>query len=550
MFSRVIIVTVLLSATFLIHVKETSSYLEPYLICLYFIIISTYLLTLLYALLVNRLHNLIPLTYFQILVDLFFATAIVYITGGIESIFSFLYILSIINASILLYRRGGLLTASASSIFYGASLDLEYYGIIPPLMGNIPSVIYYNASEVLYNIAMNITAFFATALLSNLLAEQVRSSREQLTKKETQLRHFEALYENIIQSIGSGILTLAGDRTITSFNRAAQEITGLSATDTVGRKFDQLFSLPKQDQSSQASLAPSVSLPQRLETLFVRGDGSEVYLGLSTSALRDKAGNETGSIVTFQDLTKYRHLQEQIKRMDRLAAVGSFAAGIAHEIRNPLTSLSGSLQVLREELDLTSENLHLMNIALTETTRLNNLITDFLLFAQPERGEKSPTNLTAVIEETLELFTLSPECRDTIPIPSSIPPELFVQGNAEQLKQVFWNILKNAVQAQAQEGHILVEGRIVEPQASPGQKDQVKVVEITISDGGCGIPQHIRAKIFDPFFTTKDFGSGLGLAISDRIIASHRGNITIQSQEGQGTRVTVSLPLLIPAHKD
>jgi two-component system sensor histidine kinase PilS (NtrC family) len=414
-------------------------------------------------------------------------------------------------------------------------------------MGNIPSVIYYNASEVLYNIAMNITGFFATAFLSSLLAEQVRSSREQLKEKDQALKHLEALYENIIQSISSGILTVDKNGEITSFNRAAQEITGFDATRTVGTRLDRLFPPPLDTHPPHSGLLPPTSLPQRFEINFLRRDGAELFLGLSTSVLRDKTGNETGSIVTFQDLTKYREMEDQIKRMDRLAAIGRLAAGIAHEIRNPLTSLSGSIQVLRDELDLASEDLHLMDIALRETNRLNNLITDFLLFAQPERGEKTPTNLTAVIEETLELFTLSRECRDTLSIDKKIPPELFVEGNAEQLKQVFWNILKNSAQAQPDEGFIRIEGKTEVDRHDATAPDQRRIVTITVVDGGCGIPHEVQQRIFDPFFTTKDFGSGLGLAITYRIIESHSGYIAVHSQPGQGTRVTISLPLLVPA---
>jgi len=356
MFSRVVIITFLLGTTVLVHYRETSTYLEPYLLCLYTIIISTYFLTLVYIYLRTRVRNLVLFAFIQILLDLVYVTAIVHITGGIESIFSFLYILSIINASILLYRQGGLVIASASSILYGACLDLQYYGIIPTITGSIPSVIYYKAGDIFYTIAMNITGFYATAFLTSFLAEQVRRSKEQLREKVVDLIHLEALHDNIVQSISSGILTLNQEGKITSFNRAAQEITGYGISKVFGKKFNQV--LPSQKEGNQDGIqsAGFNALPNRFEMDFFRSDGCLLNLGFSSSVLRDKTGNVTGEIFIFQDLTPYRDMEEKIKRMDRLAAVGQLAAGIAHEIRNPLTSISGSIQVLRDETDLNDEN--------------------------------------------------------------------------------------------------------------------------------------------------------------------------------------------------
>jgi len=543
MFSRVLIITFLLGSTVLIHSKETATYLEPYLLCLYTIIISTYFLTLVYIYFRTRVTNLVNFAFIQILLDLVYVTAIVHITGGIESIFSFLYILSIINASILLYRQGGLIIASASSILYGACLDLQYYGIIPTLTGSIPSVIYYKASDIFYAIAMNITGFYVTAFLSSILAEQVRRSKEQLQEKVVDLINLEALHDNIVQSISSGILTLSQEGKITSFNRAAQEITGYGISTAFGKTFNQAFPLQKGGHQDGIQPAGFNNLPNRFEMDFSRSDGCLLNLGFSSSVLRDKTGNVTGEIFIFQDLTPYRDMEEKIKRMDRLAAVGQLAAGIAHEIRNPLTSVSGSLQVLRDETDLDDENRKLMDIALRETKRLNDLITDFLLFAQPERGEKKRINLTSLIEETLDLFLHNPECRESIQVTKSISPDIFVRGNAEHLKQVFWNILKNAAQAQPNGGFINVKGQIVDRTAHSARDGSPMRAMISIKDAGDGIAPDTQEQIFDPFFTTRELGSGLGLAISYRIIESHKGEISIQSQRDQGAEAVVFLPL-------
>lgn len=544
MFSRVIIITFLLGATVLLQLRDSSAFLGPYLLSLYIIIISTYILTLICLFFLKRVRNLTFFTYSQIILDLVYVTAIVYITGGIESIFSFLYILSIINASILLYRQGGLITASASSILYGLCLDLEYYGVIPSVTGSVPSTFYYQASDVFYTIAMNIVGFYATALLSSFLAEQLRRSKEELKEKEIDYKQLETLHDNIIESIGSGILTLNKDEEITSFNKAAQDTTGHNLFDILGKKFNDVFSPEAiSTEDIDHSVTTADPLP-RFETFFTRPDGDVVYLGFSTSILRDKGGNEQGKILTFRDLTSYREMEEKVKQMDRLAAVGQLAAGIAHEIRNPLTSLSGCIQVLRDELDLHSENNTLMDIALRETERLNALITDFLLFAHPEQAERKKIDLSTIADETITLFMASPECRKNIQLTKSITPDLFIVGDPKQLKQVFWNVLKNAAQSQPEGGQIHVDLKKW-LNLKHGSKDKPDHrVRISIQDGGCGIPADVRKKIFDPFFTTKDYGSGLGLAITYRIVEKHGGEITILSEESKGTEVVFAFPLI------
>ena len=306
----------------------------------------------------------------------------------------------------------------------------------------------------------------------------------------------------------------------------------------MGKNFYEIF-FPPQDKNINLN-----NLPKRFETSFTRSDGATLILGLSSSILRNKQQNEIGKISTFQDLTRVREMEEKIKRMDQLAALGGLAAGIAHEIRNPLTSLSGSIQVLRDELDLTEENRKLMNIVLSETKRLNNLITDFLLFAQPERGEKKKLDLSSLIEETLDLFIHSPECKQNIRVTKSIPPALFIEGNAGHLKQVFWNILKNAVQSQPVGGVIHVAAMIENRETTSEEDFPNRKAKISIKDNGCGIPKEIQKKIFDPFFTTKEQGSGLGLAISYRIIENHKGELTIRSKENQGTEVIILFPLV------
>ncbi|MCD6352964.1 MAG: PAS domain S-box protein [Proteobacteria bacterium] len=543
MFFRVVIITFLLGSTVLVHFKKTSTYLETYLLCLYGIIVCTYLLTLGYALFITHIKNLPLFAYFQIFFDLVFVTIIVYVTGGFESVFSFLYILSIINASILLYRRGGFIIASASSILYGACLDLEYYGLIPSISGNIPSVLYYKASDIFYTIAMNITGFYATAFLSSLLSEQTRRSKKELKEKEIDFKQLEALHNNIVQSINTGILTLNQNDEITSFNKAAQEITGYSIFEVLGKKFDRIFPPSKNNLQNNDQNTNQKRFLQRSELPFSRSDRIQIILGFSVSILRDTLGNKTGKIFTFRDVTRYREMEKQIKQIDRLAAVGQLAAGIAHEIRNPLTSLSGSIQVLQDELNLDNENCQLMNIALRESKRLNGLISDFLLFAHPGEVEKNKLNLTSLVEDTISLFLNGPECRKNIKVTKLITPNLFMEGNEKQISQVLWNVLKNGVQSQPQGGSIHIAAKIENREHPLSKSISLSRIKLSVKDKGCGIPQGIQEKIFDPFFTTKELGSGLGLAITYRIIENHGGEIIIHSKENEGTEVVIYFPL-------
>ena len=546
MFSRVMIVTFLLGSTLLIDFKDTSRILGPYLISLYVVIGATYALTLIYAFLCRRIKNLVPFAYVQIILDLVYVTLIVYITGGIDSIFSFLYILSIINASILLYRQGGLLIASLSSVCYGACITLEYWGILPSLAGLSGRVASYQVRDIIYMVFINVLAFYATALLSSFLAEQLRRSREELKEREVDIKELEALHHNIVQSIGSGILTQNQKGEITSFNIAAQEITGYEARDVLGFRFDEVFPAAAAlgDRLQDRSYCGPLS---RFEINFSKPDGTRLFLGFSTSVLRGKTGNEMGKILTFRDLTAFREMEDRMKRMDRLAAVGQLAAGIAHEIRNPLTSLSGSIQVLRDELHLNDENRRLMEIALSETERLNGLITDFLLFAHPEQGERKSVDASSLVKETLALFANSPECRNGLRITTSITPSLFVLGDKSQLKQAFWNILRNAAQAQPGSGfiHVDLHQALERDDCPPGATGPW--VAVAFQDGGDGIPDDIQKKIFDPFFTTKENGSGLGLAITFRIIEQHQGEIGIRSEPHHGTEVFLFLPCF-PGH--
>jgi two-component system sensor histidine kinase PilS (NtrC family) len=542
MLLRVLIITFFLGVTILIQLKQTPSYLAPFLIYLYTVIVIVYFLTFIYAFIINRIKNLPFFAYLQIIADIFLITFLIYSTGGRESIFTFMYTISIITASILVYRKGGVLVASLCSILYGGLLDLEFYGVIHPVSSKVLEPRDYHSTDLFYSILMNITAFYLVAFLSSLLSEQARRSGRELQKKRVDFDQLEVLNRNIVQSINSGLLTTDLEGKVTFFNKAAEEITGYSFSQVYNSKAEKMFPFLKKPLNSDH---PS----SRFESEFKREDGDTLYLGFSTSPLRDSRGEELGDILIFQDLTKLKAMEEHIKMVDRLAAVGRLAAGIAHEMRNPLASMSGSIQVLKSELQLDDGNERLMDIAIRETERLNALITDFLLFAKPGLEGKEMVDITKVISDTLGEFASSPEWNKDIEVYKNLSGDGKVEANPRQLKQVFWNLFINAVQAMPEGGKLKVEVRSQKSEVrslkymSNNQKVEDNFLEILITDTGCGIPKENLDKIFDPFFTTKEKGAGMGLAIAYRIIESYKGETVVKSKVGQGTTFTIYLPV-------
>jgi len=542
MFFRAVVATILLGATAFIQIKESQLFQQLSPQFLYFLIGFIYVLTILYAFLLRRIKRLKVFAYGQLLGDVLFITILIYLTGGIESIFSWVYLLPIFGASTILYRRGGLFIASASAIFYGALLDLEYYQIILPAGSRLILPHEYKSSYVFYLLAMNMLAFYLVALLSAYLAEQLRRKEEELKERITDYSQLEKLYEHIVQNVASGLITVNEKGLITSFNRMAEEITGFKWGEVYQKKIADLFPgfIIKESLSSVGMGKELAKIQQgRWETKFQRKDGTILTLGFSVSPLKDSNDNEIGTIFIFQDLTKIREMEEDLKRADRLAAIGTMAAGLAHEIRNPLASISGSIEILKEEMDGSGQSPKLMDIVLREIGRLDSLIADFLLFARPSSPQKNLVHLNKIITDLLQVINNNPECRPSINFFTKFEEEIYLLGDEQQLKQAFWNLLINALQAMPHGGEINITLRRVysTDQNEPGQ------VEIIISDTGVGIAESDLDKIFNPFFTTKEQGTGLGLSIVHRIIEGHGGKITVQSKLNKGTIFRITLPI-------
>jgi two-component system, NtrC family, sensor histidine kinase PilS len=496
---------------------------------LYYLLASIYLLTALYRYLLAKFHDLLILTYIQVSIDILFITFLVHLTGGIDSFFPILYHLTIISASIILYRRGGYLAASLSSILYGTMLDMQYYNVLHLIRSQN-----FTASQVFYQVIISILSFYLVALLTSYLSERLRMARQELQEKSIDFEDLRVMQEHILRSVGSGILTVDLQGNITSWNPAAEQITGYSY-DEIKKRWQEIFGSSINELFGRTDLLRQRSY--RFNSKIIKKNASTSLLGMTASLLKDDTNFVRGIILTFQDITKLVEMEEQIRRQERLATVGSLAAGIAHEIRNPLASVSGSIQLLQQELDLGGDEKRLMDIVVRETDRLNTIITDFLEYARPKSGQTEHVALRPILDETIMLLKNDKNFNENIHIINDIDASIQLKGDSQRLRQVFWNLLINSCQAMSENGSITVS-------ASPLAKDgNTELCEIILTDTGRGIERELLNKIFDPFFTTKAQGTGLGLAIAYRIIDDHQGTIAVDSEEGKGTRFTIRLPL-------
>ncbi|MBI5641883.1 MAG: PAS domain S-box protein [Deltaproteobacteria bacterium] len=528
---RVVLALAFLGITTWFQIKEYSlTRLNFY--PLYGIVVTTGFLTIIYSLAIKRIANLRLFTYLQVAIDIILITVIVYITGGTESYLQTLYPLSVIGAAILLSKRGGLFAASFSSISYGILIDMDFYRMLPARFKVIHSMPVQRWEDVFTTVATNILAFFTVAYLTGYLAEKAARVERELEEKEIDFEALEQLNRHIVENITSGIMTLDERLRITSFNREAELVTGYTLKEVYYRDVNEIF--PGMLDGNRKDLSGI-----RIEKRFRRKDGEEVYLGFSIS---EGQGGDASNIIIFQNLTRLKAMEEQLRRDEKLKALGEISIGIAHEIRNPLASISGSIQLLKEELDLSGEDLKLMDIVLRETDRLNLLITDYLLFAKPAKEKRELIDLSSVIDETIRIFRNSPEAA-SIDIKSGVVERLMLKGDARQLGQVFWNLFLNAAHAMEGGGVLNVSASLGWGRPGGGGGDEASFALIEVIDTGKGIRPEDLNRIFDPFFSTKDFGTGLGLAMVHRIIESHSGSIEVKSVLGQGTAFRIALPV-------
>lgn len=529
--TRALVGTLLLGGATVVQVAAPGSFpVDPFFLLIAF----TYALTILFALTLRASEGRRWMIDVQFACDALLVSAFIYLTGGITSVFSVLYVLPIVAASLLRFKRGGMLVAGFSAALFVALVLVQYLAAAGPLEGwwidaariRLPS-----RSIADYIVALNVCGFFGIAFLTGSLAEHARVAGAQLEQASTEIADLQALNQHVIDSLPSGLLTTDPMRRVLSFNHAAESICGLLFQQVLGRQAVDVLQLPPRlvdalNEGLQEGAA------RRLEFRYRRPDGRDIDVGLSATHL-ETPGGRAGYLITFQDLTDIKRLERDARLQQRLAAVGEMAAGIAHEIRNPLASMSGSIQILRQELALSAEQEQLMDIVLRESERLNTTIRSFLAYARPQRFAITRFDIRRPINDAALLLRNSAEVHEGHVVEVELSPgPVWYEADEGQIKQIVWNLATNGLRAMPDGGHL----RLI------ASADKKGGVHISVQDEGVGIPPEEIDGMFQPFHGTFVRGSGLGLSIVHRIVTDYHGDIKVTSRRGEGTTVLVRLP--------
>jgi two-component system sensor histidine kinase PilS (NtrC family) len=503
------------------------------------VVILWYIVSLFFLIYNQLSRDYLLQAYLQIFSDLVIITAILHVTGDLESNYVSLYLVAIILASTLLPRGRAFLVAAVSFVFMGAVLELAYLpSLYPEVTDQYPAFRFLATSSTLpvdlkglqVKIGASLFGFFAVAYLASHLAESLRKAGAELRDKSGQVASLQAINENIIQSMREGLLSTGLDGTISELNPAGAAILGRRREEIRGKPIGSIFS--DLQVEGRFTLDPTTSLP-RQEITYQHPRGEHRILGVSVSPLVVPESGMAGYVYNFQDLTEEKRREAEYRAKDRMASLGRMAAGIAHEIRNPLASIAGSVKLLQSLADLDEDQAKLISIVSQESERLNKLVSDFLLYYRDQRLEFRPVDLVNLLEETLLLVEhhpqFGPQCRVERRFPRHA---VTISADADKLRQVFWNICDNSLKA-------MPKGGTVTAQIEELGNERLRV---TLGDTGIGFTEAQVEELFEPFYSGFSEGTGLGLAIVYQIIQGHQGAIRVESKPGKGARFLIELP--------
>jgi two-component system sensor histidine kinase PilS (NtrC family) len=493
----------------------------------------TYVASLVYIALLEPLRRfVVAQAYIQFLGDLLLISSLVFYFGGAASSFSLLYLIVIMTAAVLLRRPAAMLVAGAAFVLYASILiGLHYQWIPHPNNGFWEPT---SASRLAYTLATHLFAFYAVAQLTSYLTHSVARAKQELEERSESLADLQVAHQDIVQSISSGLLTTDLGGVITSINRVGEQLLERESGALVGSQVE-LAGLFDRDSWQRYVAACGDEGKVRTETDLVTPSGRRLPVGLSMTPLTDSHGVRRGFIVVFQDLSETRKLEEELRMKDRMAAVGELAAGIAHELGNPLAAISGSVQMMTSG-DNGGQQQRLLGILLKESQRLDRTIKSFLQFARPRPIARSRFDIAKLLSDHLELLRNSRELGDDHRLEVELePPEAWMVADPDQVSQIFWNLVRNALRAMPGPGTLTVSGRL--------EGDSYL---LQVSDTGCGMTEEERAKLFHPFKSFFDRGTGIGMAIVYRIVEEHGGRLRVESIPGQGTTITTELPISSP----
>jgi two-component system, NtrC family, sensor histidine kinase PilS len=527
LFRVVMVTTLLMVAASMEAVSETLRPVNP----LYFLIAATYALTILYGLALRFLPLGSWQVYVQVILDFLVVTGLVYVTGGIPTRAGFvlLYPIAVLAGSVLLYRRDGLVLAGLATLSYAALVWVVREGrvAVGPGFADLQEV---PAKQVLYSIFVVGVSCVTVALIGAYLSESLKSAGRRLEEASEQMADLQELNKVIVDSIQSGLITADRGGRLLFVNRFGESMLGLTGSHPQGQGVQEIFNSHLLDPPVLQTRAAMGGL-RRFEVPYRRPDGTELDLGVSVSPLAEPAG---GFLLVFQDLTQITRLQNDIRLKEKLAAVGEMAALLAHEIRNPLGSISGSAQVLVGEPNMSPDQQRLLTIITQESRRLSETLNQFLFQARPAVSPPAPVDVGRVVSEAVTLLRHGSEVgsRHVVEFHADEGPHICL-ADSHRITQVFWNLARNALEA-------MPEGGTLEVRLRRSEGDLV----LSLRDQGTGVAGQDRHRLFEPFHSGRPLGTGLGLAIVYRIVREHRGDITVRSTPRVGTEVEVRLPLV------
>lgn len=534
--ARLVIVSLFLVTITLFNFRQPDFFTDDMLRGVTRLIIVSYCISILTLTSFGLPSKYIPaVAYAQVLWETIFASLLVILTGGIASPYAFFYNLAIINAGLLFARREAIHTASLCGIIYGAIIDFHYFGKLIDFGLHQEVGDYYGKTHLILLIVTNLVAFCLTALLTGYLAEKSRSSESALREKEIDYEELKRLNSLIVSNLDSALVTINKNGNIRVFNRTASEITGLSNISAYDRPINEI--LP--DIHPLDVLFGNHS---RKDIIFNNSNGLTIILSIKSSPLYDKDGNISGAVIDFFDVTKIRELEVKLKKADRLAAIGELSARIAHEIRNPLASISGSVQLISQSGQIPNNDRKLLDIVVRETERLDHLLGDFLNYAKPRQPNKTWFCLKDLIDELIDLLACDKRFTK-LSITNHSQADVDIFADNEHMRQIIWNLLLNSAEATLGGGTVEIECHCIEDTSL--EPSNHSAIEISVNDSGTGITLENLEMIFEPFFTTKQGGSGLGLAMVHRIIEANNGSISVENIPAGGT----CFKLIIPAEQ-
>lgn len=527
LFRVVMVTTLLLIAAYVEAVSETLLWVNP----LYFLIAATYALTLLHALALRFVPYREAQVYAQVVSDLVIITGLVYLTRSTGVGFMLLYPISVLSGSVLLYRRRGLVLAGLATILYAAMLWAVRVGMLrAPGLSEIPHL---PIKHLLFSVFVTGVACATVAMIGSYFSESLRSAGERLEKAAGQVADLRELNEVIVNSIQSGLLTTDNTGRLLYVNRIGEEILGQDAVGLRGRNLRGIFGSPRLDEAVLSATVAHGPL-RRFELVYSHPDGRDLDIGISLSTLATADAAHGGFLLVFQDLADIKRLEREVVVREKLAAVGEMAASLAHEIRNPLGSISGSAQVLMAEPGMSAEQGRLLAIITRESKRLSGTLNQFLHLARPGAQRLVPVDLGHLIGEAVALLRNGTEVTPHHRIEFELGPGAHLcLADADQILQVFWNLARNGIEAMPGGGLLRVHLH------ARGSE-----VVLSFRDDGRGMGGEEQRRVFEPFQSGTRMGVGLGLAIVYRIVKDHRGDIGIRSRPNQGTEVEVRLPLV------